>query len=87
MVLLFIYRYNPERDGYEELIERHLNIAAVCMGQQSTGGVPMWKHDVVIVTAGQLSKVRDKNIFQTCRNKSIFTVKDRICLQKDPNSF
>lgn len=22
------------------------------MGQQSTGGVPLWKHDVVVVTAG-----------------------------------
>lgn len=47
---MFRYDYGSER--YED---RRLRIAALCGEQQSTedlGDVPLWQHDVIVVTAG-----------------------------------
>lgn len=34
------------------LVKRKLKIAALCGGQQATDGVPIWQHDLIVVTAG-----------------------------------
>ncbi|KAK3102774.1 hypothetical protein FSP39_013845 [Pinctada imbricata] len=48
-------RFDPDNvnspDSHNQLMDRKLRIAALCGGQQSTGGVPLWKHDLIIVTA------------------------------------
>ncbi|XP_052231599.1 uncharacterized protein LOC127845015 isoform X1 [Dreissena polymorpha] len=56
------YRFNDETEDCTELVERRLRIAALCMGQQSTGGVPLWKHDVIVVTAAFCQNLLDKGI-------------------------
>jgi len=46
-------RFNVNGEELGDLERRPIRIAGLCMGQQSTGGVPLWKHDVVVVTAGK----------------------------------
>ena len=50
----FCFRFNDESEACTDLRRRELRIAGLCMGQQSTGGVPLWKHDIIVVTAGQV---------------------------------
>ncbi|XP_069133916.1 uncharacterized protein [Argopecten irradians] len=42
-------RFDP--DDPSKVIERELKIAELCGGQQSTGGVALWQHDIIIATA------------------------------------
>ncbi|XP_053384999.1 uncharacterized protein LOC123536219 [Mercenaria mercenaria] len=54
-------RFNPDSDTLQR---RTLRIAAVCMGQQTTNGIPLWKHDIVVVTAAFCQNLLDKQILR-----------------------
>ncbi|XP_060557086.1 uncharacterized protein LOC132717609 isoform X2 [Ruditapes philippinarum] len=57
-------RFNPDSDNPLDIERRKLRIAAVCMGQQATHGIPLWKHDVVVVTAAFCQNLLDKQILR-----------------------
>ncbi|XP_060070769.1 uncharacterized protein LOC132550694 [Ylistrum balloti] len=42
-------RFDPNDPS--KMIDRELKIAEVCGGKQSTGGTPLWQHDIIIATA------------------------------------
>lgn len=58
------HRYSPDSDDCLEMATRVPRIAAVCMGQQATGGVPLWQHDVLVVTAAFCQNLLDKKILR-----------------------
>lgn len=51
-------------DTCQEVELRAPRIASVCMGQQSTGGIPLWQHDVVVVTAAFCENLLVKGILK-----------------------
>ncbi|KAL4224482.1 hypothetical protein ACF0H5_015183 [Mactra antiquata] len=57
-------RYNPDSATCLDIESRDLYIASVCMGQQNTYGIPLWKHDVVVVTADFCRNLLDKEILR-----------------------
>lgn len=57
-------RFNPDSDTCMDTVNRTLHIAAVCMDQQTTHGTPLWKHDIVVVTAAFCKNLMDKQILR-----------------------
>lgn len=55
-------RFEPENPS--KLVERKLKIAALCGGQQSTQGVPIWQHDLIVVTAAYCEQLIIKNVLR-----------------------
>lgn len=55
-------RFDPENPS--KLVERKLKIAALCGGQQSTQGVPIWQHDLIVVTAAYCEQLIMKNVLR-----------------------
>ncbi|XP_062568485.1 uncharacterized protein LOC134230665 [Saccostrea cucullata] len=55
-------RFDPENPS--KLMERKLKIAALCGGQQSTDGVPIWQHDLIVVTAAYCEQLIMRNVLR-----------------------
>lgn len=57
-------RYNTDSQDLKEIQRRKLKIATLCMEQQSTHGVPLWKHDIIIVTAAFCQNLLNRQIIR-----------------------
>ncbi|KAL3841905.1 hypothetical protein ACJMK2_019994 [Sinanodonta woodiana] len=55
-------RFDPQ--NHKDLVERELTVAVLCGGQQSTDGIPLWKHDVIVVTAAFCQNLLAKGILR-----------------------
>ncbi|XP_052802389.1 uncharacterized protein LOC128232720 [Mya arenaria] len=57
-------RFNDETEQTTDLVRRKIRVAALCMGQQATHGIPLWKHDIVVVTAGFCKNILEKKVIR-----------------------
>ncbi|KAK3593951.1 hypothetical protein CHS0354_040685 [Potamilus streckersoni] len=55
-------RFDPQNP--RDLVDRELTVAVLCGGQQSTGGIPLWRHDVIVVTAAFCHNLLAKGILR-----------------------
>ncbi|WAR01129.1 DCL2-like protein [Mya arenaria] len=70
-VLLVMQQFNDETEQTTDLVRRKIRVAALCMGQQATHGIPLWKHDIlsyfefkVLFTTGFCKNILEKRIIR-----------------------
>ncbi|KAL5007600.1 hypothetical protein ScPMuIL_016406 [Solemya velum] len=57
-------RFDQNDGSSGDLDNRHLLFATLCGGRQNTGGIPLWKHDIIIVTAAFCSNLLSQEILK-----------------------